>query len=249
MKRSKIIKDGLIIAIIKSKWIFRNFLSFLTAVIFPVFISLVSIFVFHVVNLPYAFSMVVLFMTSLSTIALVSQGIVSDEQSRTLAIFVTLPIHPFSYALGIALHSLIFNSSGLIILIPLYFLLSLLTEKVPIANFILIFVASLPGWVTCLSVGFFIGIFGMKKNWVYALSSMLSVIFAFVNPLFIPIENLPVVFHYLIYLIPTTPFALIIRGIVAGSSFEYILVNLIINFVYAVIMFSLATKQVRWALG
>ncbi len=249
MRYSKIFQDGLIIAVMKSKWILRSFGGFLTLIVFPILLSLVAIFVLRIANVTYTFSAVVIFFTAISAITVISQGMASDERSRTLAIFITLPIHPFSYALGIALNSLILNSSGLLILIPFYYLLSLFTGEIPITSLIFLFIVSLPGWLTCLSVGFLIGVYTLEKEWIYNFTSILSMIFTFANPLFIPMENFPPVFQYLIYLVPTTPLALLLKAMITGSPLVNILTNLLMSITYAMIAFILAIRRIRWGLG
>lgn len=56
MRYSKIFQDGLIIAVMKSKWILRSFGGFLTLIVFPIILSLVAIFVLRIANVTYTFS-------------------------------------------------------------------------------------------------------------------------------------------------------------------------------------------------
>lgn len=100
MKYSEIFQDGLIIAAMRSKWILRSFGGFLTLIVFPILVSLDAIFVLRIASVTYTFSAVVIFFTAISVITVISQGMASDERSRTLAIFITLPIHPFFLRFG-----------------------------------------------------------------------------------------------------------------------------------------------------
>ncbi|HKW43452.1 MAG TPA: ABC transporter permease [Thermoplasmata archaeon] len=158
--------------------------------------------------------------------------------------FVASPTPQASYVLGLAI-GMLFNGLPGIVLFSV--LLSLGAAISPVQGFLIGLAAALT-WAAISALGFMISTFArdMRDLWVY--SPLLTVLLAFLPPVFYPISKIPENFRFLAYLAPTTYTAQIIQqaaGLVPSTSTD-VAWNLVGAFVYTIGLVGLAAALSRW---
>jgi len=121
--------------------------------------------------------------------------------------FVASPTPQASYVLGLAIGQVFNGLPGIVL-----FAVLILTNATisPLQGLLIAFAAALT-WASVSALGFMISTFArdMRDLWVY--SPLITVLLAFLPPVFYPITVIPVSLRWLAYLAPTTYCALIIQ--------------------------------------
>lgn len=121
-------------------------------------------------------------------------------------VFVASPVSPLTYMTGLALSELLFGLPALIVLTLLaasfgtsYFNLPLL-----LSNIVLI-------WGAMSAMGFFLSSHMLHMRNATQIISFVNVVLAVIPPVYYSIERLPLVLHYIAYLLPTTHASIILQ--------------------------------------
>ncbi len=158
--------------------------------------------------------------------------------------FVASPTPQASYVLGLAV-GMLFNGLPGIVLFSV--LLALDSNITAFAGFMIAIAATLT-WAAVSALGFMISTFArdMRDLWVY--SPLLTVLLAFLPPVFYRITAIPANLRFLAYLAPTTYTAQIIQqaaGLVSGSDIDMAL-HLLGGFLYTLGLVGAAAALSRW---
>ncbi len=158
--------------------------------------------------------------------------------------FVASPAPQASYVLGLAIGMLVNGLPG----IALFSALLLIDARIsPLQGLLIGFAAALT-WASISALGFMISTFArdMRDLWVY--SPLLTVLLAFLPPVFYPITLIPENIRFLAYLAPTTYAAQIIHqaaGLVPGSTAE-MAIDLAGALLYTLGLVGAAAALSRW---
>jgi len=136
------------------------------------------------------------------------QDIAGDRYLKIREIIVAMPVHPISYAMGIALAPLIISSPGLVIFAALAIWLGVLTFFPLLWSFIILILC----WATLSSLGFLISTY-LQRASIYTLntlSNLLGIALVFLPPVYYPEEMLGS-FSWAALLFPTSNAAGLIR--------------------------------------
>lgn len=141
------------------------------------------------------------------------QDVAWDRYVKIREIIVAMPVHPLSYAIGIALAPLIISAPGLIFFIGFAMWLGVLTVPSLLCSIIILILC----WATLSSLGFLISTY-LQKASVYTLnnlSNILGMALVFLPPVYYPEEMLGS-FSWISMLFPTSNATGLIR-IYSGS--------------------------------
>lgn len=184
-------------------------------------------------------------MVSNTSISAAIQDVTQDRYVKIREIMVAKPIHPVSYALGIALGALLLSLPGVVF----YFMIAILTGVLEIVSLIWIIPSLLLCWAALSTLGFTISTY-LYKSSTYTLSyiaTMLSLGLIFFPPVYYPAKGLGKL-SWLSYLIPTANAAEIIRGHVDFSELlvESLLIRWSALIVTTVIFTFLTALKAKW---
>lgn len=141
------------------------------------------------------------------------QDITWDRYVKIRQIIVAMPVHPLSYAIGIALAPLIISAPGVLFFTVLALWLGALTFSSLLWSIIILVLC----WATLSSLGFLISTY-LQRASVYTLnniSNILGLLLVFLPPVYYPEEILGS-FSWIALLFPTSNAAGLIR-IYSGS--------------------------------
>jgi len=121
-------------------------------------------------------------------------------------LFVSSPVSPISYMVGLALSQILFGLPALVILVYLSasFMVSYVYIPLLVSTVLLI-------WASMSSMGFFLSSHMLHMRNATQIISFVNVILAIIPPVFYSIDRLPVQAQYLSYLVPTTHASLILQ--------------------------------------
>lgn len=136
------------------------------------------------------------------------QDIAGDRYLKIREIIVAMPVHPISYAMGIAFAPLIISSPGLVIFAALAMWLGVLTFSSLLWSIVILILC----WATLSSLGFLISTY-LQRASIYTLntlSNLLGIALVFLPPVYYPEEMLSS-FSWIALLFPTSNAAGLIR--------------------------------------
>jgi ABC-2 type transport system permease protein len=183
----------------------------------------------------------IVFSLSLMGVNGIGQEIAQDRLLGTLKWFVTSPIHPLSYVVGVLLpHILAGIINSFVILAIGKFLWGAPLSLSPIL--LLVFVLSI---LSLLGLGAVIGSYSKNPAQAYGLTNILSFVIIFLSPVYYPIDILPLPVRIVSYVLPTTYAAQALRSVLSGS-FATVFESLIILSVMAAFLLILGVSKVKW---
>jgi ABC-2 type transport system permease protein len=163
---------------------------------------------------------------------------------RLQDMFVSSPLSPISYVLGLSVALLLNGLAGII----LFSALIAAFGSVSLSGWVEIALACVLTWGSVSTLGFVLSTFArdMRDLWVYA--PLLTVLLSFLPPIFYPISIIPSSLRFIAYLAPTTYPAQVIQMATGLSSFSVL--SLVFDFVggaiYVLVLLLLAAKLARW---
>jgi ABC-2 type transport system permease protein len=163
---------------------------------------------------------------------------------RLQDMFVSSPLSPVSYVLGLSIALLLNGLAG----IALFSILLAASGRVSAIGALEIALACVITWASVSSLGFVLSTFArdMRDLWVYA--PLFTVLLSFLPPIFYPITLIPAEFRFVAYFAPTTYPAQIIQ--MAANLIPYSSSTLILDFAvgiaYVLILVLFAAKLARW---
>lgn len=179
-----------------------------------------------------------------SSIILETEAAFNRLVVRLQDMFVSSPLSPVSYVLGLSIGQL-FNGLGGIVL---FSALIASTGRVNGFGAIEIILAAVMTWASVSALGFLLSTFArdMRDLWVY--SPLFNVLLAFLPPVFYPITLIPAQLRFLAYAAPTTYSAQIMQiamNLVPGNSIT-LLADLGGGIAYTLALVFLASRFARW---
>lgn len=209
---AKIIKDTLIIATLKSIPDLKRQPLLLMLI---GLISALPLFFIIVFGGQLSYGLIGAMVATVGFIGLMAaiQDVAWDRYVKIREIVVAMPVHPLSYAIGIALAPLIISAPGLIFFIGFAMWLGVLTVSSLLWSIIILILC----WTTLSSLGFLISTY-LQKASVYTLnnlSNILGMALVFLPPVYYPEEMLGS-FSWIAMLFPTSNATGLIR-IYSGS--------------------------------
>jgi len=163
---------------------------------------------------------------------------------RLQDMFVSSPLSPVSYVLGLSVALLLNGLAGII----LFSALLAASGAVSATGGLEIALACVLTWAAVSSLGFVLSTFArdMRDLWVYA--PLFTVVLSFLPPVFYPITYIPAEFRFVAYLAPTTYPAQIIQ--MATKLIPFSSTGLLFDFaggiVYVIILVLFAARLARW---
>lgn len=147
-------------------------------------------------------------------VAAAVQDITWDRYVKIREMIVAMPVHPASYALGVALAPLLLSLPGIV----LFILIAVGIGALNVTSLIWIVPALLLCWSSLSAIGFIISTY-LYKSSPYTLnniSNILGIGLIFIPPVYYPTEMLGSL-SWISYVIPTANVAELIRGYVGLS--------------------------------
>jgi len=173
------------------------------------------------------------------------QDVAQDRYTKLREIAAAMPVHPMSYALGVALAPLLASLPGLVCFMALAIWLGI----IGLASIGLVIVTLILSWLSISMIGFTISTYltNVPPFMLGNMSHLLSLGLVFVPPVYYS-ESVLGTFSWVSYVFPTSNAASLIRGHLGLSSipFESIIIHWLI-LIGTVIAFSLlASFKARW---
>jgi ABC-type multidrug transport system permease subunit len=203
----KPVKDALIIAELKAIPDLKRNPSI---VILIGLVSSFPLFFLLVFGANLSYGLVGAMIATISFIGLVAaiQDITFDRYVKIREMIVAMPVHPVSYAMGVALAPLLISAPGLIFFVGIAVLLGVL----PVLSIGWVLASLILCWAAASSVGFIISTY-LQKASVYTLNNMSNILglgLVFLPPVYYPEEFLGS-FRWVSMIFPTSNAAGLIR--------------------------------------
>jgi ABC-type multidrug transport system permease subunit len=168
-----------------------------------------------------------------------------DRYVKIREMIVAMPVHPISYAIGIALAPLILSMPSLVFFIAITMWLGVLTPYSLFWTAILLILC----WATVSSIGFLVSTYLQKASTytLNSLSNILGIALGFIPPVYYPEEMLGG-FSWISAIFPTSNAASLIR-VYSGSlnlPFEMIIARWLILIVTMVVSAVITAFKARW---
>lgn len=158
-------------------------------------------------------------------------------------VFVSSPVSPLVYMLGLALSELLYGLPALMVLasLAIYFSISIAFIPLLILNIFLI-------WGTMSSIGFFLSSHMLHLRNATQLISFVNVIIAVIPPVFYSIEILPMPLQIISYFVPTTHASLMLQYSMGFPTPEEwsITLGLLVQLIYFILFLVIAKKKSLW---
>jgi ABC-2 type transport system permease protein len=180
--------------------------------------------------------------------SLVSASIVVETDAAFIRImlkmqdmFVASPVSPIAYVAGIALGDMTTGFPGVVLFAALLFYYNGPTLYLGLVT---LYALGLT-WASIAALGFLISTFARDPRDLWVYSPVITVLLAFLAPVYYPINILPEIIRPLAYAAPSTYAAEMIRDAIGLSNSNIVLfaVGLL---AYSTIMIWLAGKRMRW---
>lgn len=173
------------------------------------------------------------------------QEVAYDRFLKMREMIVAMPVHPLSYAMGVALAPLILATPGLI----LFGALSLWIGALTLPSIGWTSAALVLCWATTSSIGFLISTYLLKlpPSVLGNLANVLGLLFSFIPPVYYPEEILGS-FSWISMVFPTSNAVSLIRAYTGSLnlSFEAIAIRWSVLILTAVFFAVLTTMKARW---
>ena len=210
-------------------------------VIFTPFSILIPLFILapeHLIDIAMGS---VIFSSIVTPITEVSNTIIYSKHDKSINFFITRPVTPAEWVLGIALGTLLYNLVGACVIMAFCVLIGLELGVFQLFSFLLVIVCA---WFISSILGFIIGNYGPEeRHHNSALASMASFTLAFLAPVYYPLSALPSFMHPLAYCSYTTHLALIGKGVLNGTGIPIFSLIAVIGFLSAG---ACILNRIRW---
>lgn len=168
-----------------------------------------------------------------------------DRYVKIREMIVAMPVHPISYAIGVALAPLILSMPSLVFFIAITMWLGVLTPYSLFWTAVLLILC----WATVSSIGFLVSTYLQKASTytLNSLSNILGIALGFIPPVYYPEEMLGG-FSWISAIFPTSNAASLIR-VYSGSlnlPFEMIIARWLILIVTMVVSAVITAFKARW---
>jgi len=173
------------------------------------------------------------------------QDITWDRYVKIREMIVAMPVHPASYAIGVALAPLLLSLPG----IAFFVLIAVGLNILSVASLIWIIPALLLCWSSLSSLGFIISTY-LYKSSPYTLNNIANILgigLIFIPPVYYPAEMLGSL-NWISYIIPTANVASLIRGYVGLSELspESAMIRWLILIATTIVFTLLTALKARW---
>lgn len=241
---TKIFRDILIIATLKSLPDLKRQPLTMALMVVISGIPLAFMFVF---GAPISYGIVGAMVSTVGFIGLNSaiQDMTMDRYLKIREIVVAMPVHPISYAMGVALAPLIISIPGLVLFIVIAFGLKILTFQSLLWSIVVLILC----WATLSSLGFLIST-NLRSANTYTLnnlSNILGLLLSFIPPVYYPEEILGKL-SWLSIIFPTSNAASLIR--IYSGSLNTTLLSLVVRWIVLVLTMILCAvitiKESKW---
>ncbi|MCG2821590.1 MAG: ABC transporter permease [Candidatus Atribacteria bacterium] len=223
----------------------RNNLGFyfLGVVFFPLSLLIPLIILVDAANRADIFIGSAICATTIMTITDISDIISHDKYANSISFFITRPVKPYQYILGVGLSTLFYNLVGVVVIFSSGILF--LDFSVNILQLLGVFVVIFIGWFISCSLGFIIGMWGPRDPRMNtSLASMIAYVLTFLAPTYYPISALPPFLQKLSYLFYTTSLSMIGKNLIRHDWIH--MVNVYIILIYLAISLVILFKVTRW---
>lgn len=240
----KSVKDALTIAALKS---IPDFKRQPLMLIMIGLISSIPLFFILVFGGQISYGLVGAMVSTISFIGIAAaiQDITVDRYLKIREMIVAMPVHPISYAVGVALAPLVLSAPSLIFFTAIAIWLKVL----PLSSIGWIIASLLLCWTTLSSIGFIISTY-LQKASVYTLNNMSNILglgLIFIPPVYYP-EELLGGLSWIAMILPTSNAAGLIRAY-SGSlqlSPEIILVRWLILIAVTIVSIIIVSLKAKW---
>ncbi|MGI0130034.1 MAG: ABC transporter permease [Thermoplasmata archaeon] len=159
---------------------------------------------------------VIMMEMALLNINTLAQSIGTDKQSKLFDLWVSLPISPVVYVLGIAFQLLPYSLLSAFVTLGVAiaaFGIQLPWTAVPLLVFGLVVV-----WASTLGIGFLIGVYGRSPRQINLWAQLIGILLSFFAPVFYPLSALPAPLQVVASAWPLTWGAQFLLGILHSST-------------------------------
>lgn len=232
------------IARIYMRWAFRNPLTYIFMIIVMPFSILVPLLV--MIPRTYTVNVIVggmLFSVVAGGISDMSQNISFDRQMKRLTFFVTRPVSPFEYLIGMSIGGLSYNIVGSLLVLSFASIGSLIELSFLTAMGLLAMLVT--AWLISSCIGFVIGLYGPRDYRLNsAIANMLTFAFIFLAPVYYPLDILPAPMRTVSHFVYTTHIALIMRNIITEHPIPWL--NILATLVFLITSLTLSRAGIKW---
>jgi len=173
------------------------------------------------------------------------QDITWDRYVKIREMIVAMPVHPASYAIGVALAPLLLSLPG----IAFFVLVALGMGILNVVSLIWIAPALLLCWSSLSALGFIVSTY-LYKSSPYTLNNIANILgigLVFIPPVYYPAEMLGDL-SWISYIVPTSNVAALIRGYVGLSelSMESAVIRWLLLIVTTIVFTTLTALKAKW---
>jgi len=240
----KVLKDILVITALKSVPDFKRQPLML---FFIGLISSLPLFFIIVFGGQISYGLIGAMVSTASFIGIMAaiQDISYDRYVKIREMIVAMPVHPFSYAMGIAMAPLVISAPSLIFFIAIAMWLGVLS----LSSLFWAGVALILCWATMSSAGFLISTYLMRASpyTLNSISNILGIALGFIPPVYYPEEMLGS-FSWISAIFPTSNAASLVR-VYSGSlnlPFEMVVARWLILTVTMMVFAVVTAAKARW---
>jgi len=182
--------------------------------------------------------------TTIMTVSDISDIVSRDRYTRSITYFMTRPVRPIHYVLGVGLSTLVYNLVGIgAVLLCSALLLDTFLTWVQGASLVLILLVA---WLIAAAIGFLVGALGPRDPRANVnIATLIAYVLTFLAPVYYPPSILPPVAQALSKCLYSTHLAALGRAVLTDSPFSPVNLIAIVVFVGAALL-SLA-KLARWS--
>lgn len=215
---------------------------FLSVVFFPITLMVPLFFLVGESNRIDIFIGSTICTTTIMTIADISDIISHDKYAKSVCFFITRPVKPYHYILGVGLSTLFYNLIGVcVVFLAGAFLMSF---QISILQLIIVFILVILGWFISCSLGFAVGMWGPKDPRTNtSIASILGYSLTFLAPAYYPIEYLPRFLQSISKVFYTTNLALIGKATLGKGSINATSMIVIAAYIAASFIFLFVLAQ------
>jgi len=238
----KALSDLTVVARIYSRWVFRDPWLYVSIALINPLGMIVAIGLFAPPQArPQVLNGTLMLSILFAGMAGLGQDIASDRFNKRLSLFVTAPVSPLVYMLGVAMGNglIVMGTLAILILVGWGILdinLSYLALAAP---------TLLLAWLQALSMGFAIGMLSKNLMAVGAVTNVVSLLLIFFAPVYYLPDVLPTWLRYLAYLVPTTHIAQALRAAQSGD-LHSVAISSGVTMLFAMLFLALPLGRVRW---
>jgi len=181
------------------------------------------------------------------TTSMTSMAIVKEKELGTLEQLVVTPIKPLELMIGKTVPFLLI---GIVMTVFILLIATFWFEVVPVGNLAFLFASTLIFLLTSLGLGTYVSTVSQTQQEASLTTFFFMLPSVLLSGFIFPIENMPLLFQYLTYIIPQRYFLEVMRGIyLKGNTLAILSTHLTILAIFAAVILLLSARRFSKRLG